>query len=431
MDTLDKQKLGFKSMVLLGINSIIGTGIFLLPSIGMKLFGPASILALLFDAFLAFLLALCFAECAGQFSETGGAYVYAKEAFGNFVGYEIGFITWAIRIIAESTLYVGFALALSGVFPSLATPTAKNIIVTIFALALMCLNIRGVKLTAIVNNIFTVSKLIPLFLVVVVGLFFIKAGNFHPFFVPQLTTTGSFATTCITLFLVFTGFEGVVVVAGEMKDAKKNLPKTLLMSFGIVALLYIAIVAVCIGVLGKDLTGTSVPLQAVFTKVAGSVGGDIIALGTILSLLGVCVASSFVTPRSGVALAENKMMPAVLAKTNKYNAPYVSIIVSTLITLVIAYSGTFETLAQISVVSRFAQYLPTCLAVLVFRRRNKNHSGFRVPFGSLIPVSAIIVSLVLLSQAKMSNLVWGLGSLVIAVPFYFLTGSFKENKQQK
>lgn len=137
MKDLEKQKLGFGSMTLLGINGIIGTGIFLLPNLGMKLFGPASLLAVLFDAFLALLIALCFAECDSQFPVTGGAYVYAKEAFGNFVGYEIGFVTWAIRMIAEATLYVGFALGLGGMFPQFASPMAKNVIVTIVAVILM------------------------------------------------------------------------------------------------------------------------------------------------------------------------------------------------------------------------------------------------------------------------------------------------------
>lgn len=277
----------------------------------------------LFDAFLALLIALCFAECASQFSVTGGAYVYAKEAFGNFVGYEIGFVTWAIRMIAEATLYVGFALALGGMFPQFASPMAKNVIVTIVAVILMGLNIRGVKITAVVNNLFTLSKLVPL------------------------------------------------------------------LSFGIVVAIYLAVMAVCIGVLGDQLGATTVPLQTVFAKITGPVGGKVIAIGTVVSIAGVCIASSFVTPRSGVALAENKMMPKALAKTNRYDAPYVSIVVSTvialLIALLIAYSGTFETLAQISV-----------------------------------------VSLVLLSQAQLTNLIWGFGALVVAVPFYFLTESFRK-----
>ncbi len=199
-----------------------------------------------------------------------------------------------------------------------------------------------------------------------------------------------------------------------------------LLSFGIVVAIYLAVMAVCIGVLGDQLGATTVPLQTVFAKITGSVGGKVIAIGTVVSIAGVCIASSFVTPRSGVALAENKMMPKALAKTNRYDAPYVSIVVSTVIALLIAYSGTFETLAQISVVSRFAQYVPTCLAVIMFRRQGKKQGSFKLPFGYLIPIAAVVVSLVLLSQAQLTNLIWGFGALVVAVPFYFLTESFRK-----
>ena len=102
--TTKSKKMGFWTVLLFGINSIIGSGIFLLPNEGMRLFGPASIFVLGFDALLVLTIGLCFAEDSSLFDETGGAYVYAKAAFGNFVGYEVGFVTWTIRIIAEGTL---------------------------------------------------------------------------------------------------------------------------------------------------------------------------------------------------------------------------------------------------------------------------------------------------------------------------------------
>ncbi|CAH1851142.1 APC family permease [Convivina intestini] len=421
-NSIKHHKIGFWSIVLLGVNAIIGSGIFLLPNVGMKLFGPASIIVLLFDALLAFVIALCFAECASFFSKTGGPYLYAKAAFGNFVGYEVGFVTWAIRIIAEGTMYVAFAIALSGFFPPLAHPMAKNIIVTILAIALMILNISGVRLTTLINNVVTVGKIVPILLVIIVGLFFINGSNFHPFFIPNLTHTSNFATAAITLFYIFTGFEGVVVIAGEMDNAKKNLPKALVLSLLCVAITYIAIMIVSIGVLGPDLAKTAVPLKSVFEKLVGPWGGMLISLGMILSVGGICVASSFITPRSGVALAEQKMMPAILAKTNRRQAPYVAIIVSTCISLIIAYSGTFTALAQISAVSRFAQYIPTCLAVLVFRRTKQQvgHS-FKIPFGPLVPILALLTSGWLLFHIQTSNVLWGLGALVVAIPFYFIT----------
>lgn len=415
-------KMGFWTILLFGINGIIGSGIFLLPNEGMKLFGPASLLVLGFDALLILTIGLCFAEDASLFKETGGPYVYAKAAFGNFVGYEVGFVTWAIRIIAEGTLYVGFATALAGVFPQLNNIMAKDIIVTILALSLMSMNLMGVQVASIVNNVITVSKLVPLIIFIAVGIWFIKGPNFTPFVPAAVANTSSFSLAALTMFYVFTGVEGAVVAAGEMKNPQKDLPHVLIIIILAVATFYILIQAVCIGVLGSSLANSVTPVQDAFAKIAGGFGKYLIAAGTLLSIGGICVSSSFITPRSGVAMANHGMMPKILAEKNRFGVPYHAIIISALLGLAIALSGTFNTLVQISAVSRFAQYIPSCIAVLVFRKTMKNRkSDFKIPFGWLIPVVAVTVSVLLLSQTNLVNLAWGFGALLVAVPFYFLS----------
>lgn len=418
----ESHKMGFWTILLFGINGIIGSGIFLLPNEGMKLFGPASLLVLGFDALLILTIGLCFAEDASLFKETGGPYVYAKAAFGNFVGYEVGFVTWAIRIIAEGTLYVGFATALAGVFPQLNNIMAKDIIVTILALSLMSMNLMGVQVASIFNNVITVSKLVPLIIFIAVGIWFIKGPNFTPFVPAAVANTSSFSLAALTMFYVFTGVEGAVVAAGEMKNPQKDLPHVLIIIILAVATFYILIQAVCIGVLGSSLANSVTPVQDAFAKIAGGFGKYLIAAGTLLSIGGICVSSSFITPRSGVAMANHGMMPKMLAEKNRFGVPYHAIIISALLGLAIALSGTFNTLAQISAVSRFAQYIPSCIAVLVFRKTMKNRkSDFKIPFGWLIPVVAVTVSVLLLSQTNLVNLAWGFGALLVAVPFYFLS----------
>ena len=112
-----KSKFGFWSIVLLGINGVIGSGIFLLPGKAMALIGPGSVFVYLFMTLVVLTIALCFAECAGKFSRIGAAYVYAREAFGEFVGFEVGIMRWAIGIIAWAAMAVGFVTALSAVWP--------------------------------------------------------------------------------------------------------------------------------------------------------------------------------------------------------------------------------------------------------------------------------------------------------------------------
>ncbi|MDN6967332.1 amino acid permease [Oenococcus sp. UCMA 17063] len=425
-----RQKLGFWSVILFGINGIIGSGIFLLPSAPMKLIGVGSIFVLLFDAFLVITIALCFAQDANFFDKNGGPYLYAKDAFGDFVGYEVGFVTWAIRMIAEAAAAFGFATVLGSFFPNLLNSNVRSIVIAVLITALALMNISGVRLTKIVNNIVTVGKLVPLIIFVAIGIFFIKGTNFTPFFPAGKYTSGSFGQSALTMFFAFTGFEGIAVAAGEMNNPKKNLPRAMVIIVGTVTLIYVLIQLTAIGIMGYKLAGSSTPLMDALAKVTGNFGKDLITAGSLISIGGLLVASSFITPRSGVALAENKMMPKILAKKNKRNAPYVAIIISAIVSLVIAlFNSTFADLALISAISRFAQYIPTIIAVLVFARTKKSQPmNFQIPFGPVIPIIALAVSLWLLIQTNIQELIWGFGALIVAVPFYFLTAfRYKEN----
>ncbi|MCL2113510.1 MAG: APC family permease [Streptococcaceae bacterium] len=431
MDKKVVKPMGFWSMILLGITGIVGSGIFLLPSAGTQLIGVASIFVLVFDALLVISIALCFAQAANYFDTDGGPYLYAKEAFGGFVGFEVGFVTWAIRIIAEATMAVAFTTALSSIFPYFATEAGKMLAVTSVVVILAIINIAGVRLSKVIINTVTISKLIPLILFVAIGIFFIHGTHFTPLFPEGHYVAGSFGKATVTLFYAFTGFEGLVVAAGDMENPKKNLPRALILTTLAVAVFYVLIQVVAIGILGShSLSASSVPIQDAFEKVAGAFGRDLIAAGTLLSTGGLLIASTYLTPRSGVALAENKMLPKVVARRNRFNAPYISIVISGIVVLVIAWSGTFSQLALISAISRFAQYIPTCLAVLVFAKTKKEvKQSFRLPFGWVIPSVAILVSVWLLTQVEVEQLLWGLGALVVAIPFYFITGSYKLKKE--
>ena len=113
-----KRSLGLATVVSLGINGVIGQGIFLLPGKAAGMMGPSAGLALLMGGVLCFLIALCFAEVSARFDATGGAYVYAREAFGDFVGFEVGWMTCCVAIISWAALANGFTLVLSHFWPA-------------------------------------------------------------------------------------------------------------------------------------------------------------------------------------------------------------------------------------------------------------------------------------------------------------------------
>lgn len=418
---MESKKLGFWSIVLLGINGIIGSGIFLLPNKAMAIIGPASLLVMLFDMLLVLAITFCFAEASGLFKENGGAYIYAKEAFGDFIGYEVGFLSWATRIIAFSTMSVGFATALGGLIPSLNTVMMKNIIISVIFIVLAVINLLGIKLYEVIQNLATIAKILPFILFIGMGIFYIEPVNFTPLVPNGVYTPGSFGAAAVMLFFAFTGFESLAVAAAEMENPQKNLPKATLITIFTVSAIYILLLACAIGIMGYELADTTAPVQAAFTRIAGAFGTTIVAAGTLISIGALCIASSFITPHSGLALAEQHMLPAFMAKRNRFGAPYWCIIVSTIVAMLIGYTGGFAFLASISVVSRFSQYIPTCLSIMVFRKKMPNAPRvFKIPFGPVIPVIALLVSFWLLAQAKPQQLLIGFGAAIVALPFYFL-----------
>jgi amino acid transporter len=416
-----KDKFGFWSIVLLGVNAIIGSGIFLLPSKVMSLMGPASIGVFLIDMLFVISLSLCFTEAAGMFQKNGGAYLYARAAFGEFVGFEVGIMKWAIGIIAWATMSVAFTTALGALWPPAQEEMIKNGIVFFILVGLALLNIWGVDVSKYLNNVITSAKLVPLLLFVVFGLFFIKGENFLPVFPQGEYTTGSFGAAVLLIFYAFTGFESLAIAAEDMKNPQKNLPRAIMSAILICCIFYILLQVVVVGTLGENVAKTETPIADAARLFMGSTAAFIVTAGMLISIGGINVAAAFITPRSAVALADGGVLPAFIRKKGRFGTPTWAILFTVALTLPLALTGTFASLAAISVVSRFAQYLPTCLAVLVLRKkRPEMKRTFQVPFGPVIPVLAMIVSIWLLCQASLTQIMWGFGGLVVAVPLYFI-----------
>ena len=414
-------KLGLMSIILLGVNAIIGTGIFLLPGKAAALVGVNSLWVIAFDALLVMSIALCFAEMGGMFNKNGGPYVYAKEAFGNFVGFEVGFMKWAIATIAWSAMAVGFATALGAVWEPASTEMGKNVIATLIIVVLGIMNIMGVKISKIINNIVTIGKLLPLIFFILVGIFYVKGVNFAPMeSVPDMTQA-SFGAAALIIFYAFTGFESIAVAAEDMEKPERNVPKAIILVLTLVSIVYILIQAICIGIMGDALVTSKTPVADAAFVFMGPLAKAIVTAGTLISIGGINVASSFLAPRSGVAMADDGLIPKVVSKRNKKDAPYVAIIVTVVFAVVLSWTGSFEKLAAISVVSRFAQYLPTCLAVLVFRSKRPDMARtFSVPLGPVIPVLAVVVSIWLITQSSLEKVFWGLGGLVVGAVLYYI-----------
>ena len=216
-----KSKFGFWSIVLLGINSIIGTGIFALPSKSYELIGTASIFALVLNAVLVFSIALCFAEASSYFTQNGAAYVYVKDAFGDFFGFVVGFMRFAIGVVAWSvfTLLItksglaGFAEVLGNkkLVEFFSSSDTQKIVAAFIIVVLTIINLLGVQASKLLNNIVTTAKLLPLILFIFtdsshfhasfgeIVLGFNVLSNFNYFFKNEIVTNHCFANPMLRL----------------------------------------------------------------------------------------------------------------------------------------------------------------------------------------------------------------------------------------
>jgi amino acid transporter len=384
-------------LVALVINSIIGAGIFGLPSRAFALAGTYSLLAYLVSAVAIFLVILCFAEVGSRFSATGGSYLYARVTFGPLIGFQVGWLMWLGRIAAFASLsnlfvgYVGYFVPMAG-----ANPWRPVVIVTIVA-ALTITNIVGVRVTATVTNALTVGKLIPLLLVAIVGLFFVDPERYSLGTPPAY---GSFSQAALLLVFTYMGFEGAAIPTGEMRDPAKHLPFALLVGLGVVVLVYVSIQTVCIGTL-PDLAHSERPLSDASLHFLGAPGASLIAGGALVSIGGTLNALMFATPRLPFAMAENRQLPQTLTATSpRFGTPTAAILLTATVTLAVTLFSTFISALTMSAVVRLMAYMTTCAALPVLRRNpSVPPPAFLVPAGPLVSVIAVSLSLWLLSSS--------------------------------
>ncbi len=413
-----KDKFGFFSLVLLGINGIIGSGIFLLPNAVAGLVGNASLWVILFCTVLVIILALCFAEMGSLFSRNGGPYLYARAAFGEFVGFEVGIMQWTIVITSWAALTAAFAQVLGAAIPILSGPLAVQAVIFTSFLLLVLVNIRGVDLTKYLNNVSTIAKLIPICFLILVGVFFIEPTRAIPT-APNLED-GNFATAVLVMFYAFTGFAGIALAASDIEDPKKNIPRAIVLVMIIVAVIYLSLQVVVTGLLGADgLAASQAPLADAAGAFAGEWGYQMLIIGTIVSIFAINVSISFIAPRMGVALAEDRLLPPFLAKTGRFGTPTSAILVTAGLALPLALSGSYVQIIVVNVLARLVIYAPLCLAVLVLRKTMADqYTGFRVPFGPVIPLLGIGVCVWLMFNSAPEKLIMGAGALVVGAVIY-------------
>jgi len=369
------------------INAMVGSGIFGLPSKLQALLGNYSLIAFVLCAAVTGLIVLCYAEVSSRFASTGGPYLYAREAFGPVVGFEVGWLYWIVRVTTFAAncnlliTYFGFFV------PSVADGALRLCAIGSVVLIIVVVNLVGIRESALMTNLTAAGKILPLVLFIAVGIFFIQPTHFTLGSVPE---SSAWASALLLLVYTFAGFESTTIIAGETKDPRRNMPFAILTSLVLVALLYIFVQGVAIGTL-PELTTSDRPLTDAANGFLGPFGAALIAGAAVVSIFGNLNVGVLNGTRLLFAMGENRELPRLLGRIHpRYKTPYISIILNGLIMLILTVQSSFLTALAIAVITRLLVYATTCLALPVFRFRTKGAStAFLIPFGFLISILAL------------------------------------------
>jgi amino acid transporter len=404
-------------LVAVAINAIIGAGIFGLPSPVFALVGTYSLIAFVVCAIVVALIILCYAEVGSRFNETGGPYLYAREAFGNAVGFEVGWLMWLARLTAFAANcnllvdYLGFFWA-----PATAHYWREAIIVVVVA-ALAAVNILGVRDAARVTNVFTVGKLIPIVLFIGVGMFFLNSQSYSFGARPAY---GAFSSSVLILIYAFSGFEMAAIPAGEVRDPQRDLPLALITAIGVVALLYISIQVICIGAL-PELASSQKPLADASSIFLGRAGAAIISAGVVVSIVGNLNVIILAGSRLPFAMAERGELPKIISATHqRFRTPHTAILITSALALALTLWSTFSKQVNLSVIARLISYGVTCAALLVFRQqRGAPPAMFKAPAGVAVAIAALLLSAWLLSNSHWPDVRDSMVAVAVGLIIYF------------
>src|SRR6267142_1507478 len=327
--------IGRWSLVALVINCIIGSGIFGLPAVIAGQLGAWAPLGYVVAAAGIGIIMGCFAEVASRFTEAGGPYLYARAAFGSFVGIETGWLTWLARLAASAANANLFVDYLGGFLPAVTRGAPRMAVLSVIIGALSIINVRGVRSGTRTSNFFTVAKLVPLVVLVLAGAVFLASHGWQG----RAETGGPIKALDALLLLVFAygGFESAVIPLGAAR------------------------------------------------AVMGSGGAALLTLGALFSTYGLLSANMLNVPRLTYALARQGEFPAFFGATHpRFRTPHVSIAVFALLLWALALYGSFRWNAVLSAVARLFTYAAVCVALPVLRHRQPGEARFRLPGGNVL-----------------------------------------------
>ncbi len=444
-------------LAVFGVGVIIGTGIFVLTGVVAKTTaGPAVALSFVVAGIVCGLAAICYAEFASTVPVAGSAYTFSYATFGEFVAWVIGWDLILELALGAATVSVGWSGYLNQLLGDLGIPlpetiageTARfNIPAMFIALAMTGVLILGIKLSSRVTSVIVAIKLVIVLLVIVVGIFYVKASNYTPFIPPaQPTETGSGWTAPLIqtlfgfapstfgvggilagaaiVFFAFIGFDIVATAAEETKNPEKDLPRGIIGSLAVCTLLYVAVSLVVVGMQHYTDLSTEAPLADAFRSVGLPFVSGLISVGALAGLTSVVLILLLGQSRVLFAMSRDRLLPPALATVHpRYGTPYRISLITGVVVAVLAGLVPLGTLAELVNIGTLFAFVLVSIGVWILRRTRPDlPRSFRVPLVPVLPIVSALACLYLMLNLPAETwarfVIW----MVIGVALYFAYG---------
>ncbi len=421
------------------VGGIIGSGIFALAATMGSVAGPAAIVALVLLGVVVILLALPYAELGSAFPVTGGPYSLPRRALGNFAGFMMGWGYFLYAFIGTAAIIDVFVEYLGTYVPGLTYSTAFGLTISylgvlvavVFLIAFTLINITGIRWGSAFAVVTTWAKIIPLVLFGIIGLLFLRAGNFTAFGFAPFGWTGVAFAMALTFFAM-TGFESGTIPAEEVKDAKRNIWRATVYGVLIVIAIYLLVAVAFIGGINWSAVGIptgdwSATSSLLLNNIANGWGlailGTVVVAGALISTFGAGGDWVLLQGRMPYAMAKDNLFFQSLSRVHpRFGTPAIALIFASVLTGVFLVAlPSFPPVALLASITTLIPYAAASLALVVLRRNEPSaERPFRLPGAWIWAPAAFVVATVLVYWASWPWTLVGVLLMLMGIPLYFL-----------
>jgi APA family basic amino acid/polyamine antiporter len=431
------QGFGLTTATALIIGSIIGVGIFNLPT-SLASYGPISLISMGLTTIGALALAMLFAALSRRLPADGGPYAYARVGFGNRYGFFNAWSYWITAWAGNAAIAVGWVLYVEQ-FVNTGHKKGFSILLVLVGLWVPALiNLSGVKNMGLMQVVTTILKFFAVGFIAIVGLFYIKSVNYHPFNVSGESTINAIGGGMAIALFSYLGVECASVAAGKVRDPDRNVPRSTILGTLATAVVYMLSLTAIFGILSNTvLKNSTAPFSdAVNAMFGGTAGGKIMSVLVIISGIGALIGWTMICAEMPLAAAKDGLFPERFKRVNKAGVPAFGIIASTTlasIAMAINYIGSgganaFTTLVLMTGITAAIPYAFSALAQIKWRRDDQKamHTP-RFVRDMIVAILALVFSILFIVYSRNTGhsvwVVWApfflaAAALLLGVPVY-------------